>query len=533
MHWSDVVAQRLAQRGDRHIVATGITPSGEFHIGHLREILTGDMIVRAAKKAGLHAELVFVIDNADPLRKVYPFLDEAYQDFIGHQLGQIPAPDSAGKPNWERFESEGWSYGDHFLEPFLEALEQIGVRPRLLPNLEAYREGKFAHAAKVACDHPEVIREIIERVSGRELDAEWFPWQPLDSKGSLDGLTITGYAYPLVHWTDSHGKEGTSDISKGEGKLPWRLDWPAKWGFNEITCEPFGKDHGASGGSYDTGKEIARVFGHEPPEPLTYEWISLRGHGAMSSSTGNTVGPIEALELVPPEILRFLIANTKPNKAIEFDTGMGLVNLADELERWSGRDLVVELADESLSRRQRVQLEDMQAAIALASVSEDLQVASASVSFRHLALLAQIRDNDDEVWDCLRISHAINQPSVPLIDRLRRMRTWIASSHFPEEMRVNILGTPDEEALQQLSEDQRKVVRALPACLRQHVWTDEGIALAFKEAAETTNVGMREVFRACYAIFMGSERGPRLAPILANCPQEEMVELATACADVC
>ena len=44
MHWSDVMAKRLAERGQKHIVATGITPSGEFHIGHLREILTGDMI---------------------------------------------------------------------------------------------------------------------------------------------------------------------------------------------------------------------------------------------------------------------------------------------------------------------------------------------------------------------------------------------------------------------------------------------------------------------------------------------------------
>ena len=86
------------------------------------------------------------------------------------------------------------------------------------------------------------------------------------------------------------------------------------------------------GGSYDTGKEIAVLFGHEPPAPLTYEWISLRGKGAMSSSSGNTVGPIEALRLVPPEILRFLVANSKPSKAIEFDTGMGLVNLADEYE---------------------------------------------------------------------------------------------------------------------------------------------------------------------------------------------------------
>ncbi len=533
MHWSDVVAQRLAAKGKRHIVATGITPSGEFHIGHLREILTGDMIVRAAKKAGLEAELVFVVDNADPLRKVYPFLDEAYHAFIGHQLGAIPAPDEDGKPNWDRFESEGWSYGDHFLEPFLEALEQIGVRPRLLPNLEAYREGKFADAARIACDQPEVIREIIERVSGRELDAAWFPWQPLDSKGSLDGLTITGYAFPLVHWTDSHGMQGSSDITKGEGKLPWRLDWPAKWGFNQITCEPFGKDHGAAGGSYDTGKEIARVFGHDPPEPLTYEWISLRGEGAMSSSTGNTVGPIEALELVPPEILRFLIANSKPSKAIEFDTGMGLVNLADELERWSGRDLEVELADEELSRRQRVQLEDMQAALELASVSEEVHLEAASVSFRHLALLAQIRASDGEVWESLRISHQINEPSGPLVDRLRRMRTWISSEHFPEEMKVNMLAAPDRSALEQLNDEQRNVVKALPACLAAEAWTSEGIGLALKGSAEVTNVGMRDVFRACYAMFMGTEKGPRLAPILASCSRDEMLELAAACAEAC
>ena len=49
---------------------------------------------------------------------------------------------------------------------------------------------------------------------------DWFPWQPLDSKGSLDGVQVTGYAYPHVHWTDSHGVNGSSNIEKGEGKLP-------------------------------------------------------------------------------------------------------------------------------------------------------------------------------------------------------------------------------------------------------------------------------------------------------------------------
>ena len=42
--------------------------------------------------------------------------------------------------------------------------------------------------------------------------------------------------------------------------------------------------------------------------------------------------PHRGVEPRPPEILRYLIASTKPAKAIEFD-GMGLVNLADAYER--------------------------------------------------------------------------------------------------------------------------------------------------------------------------------------------------------
>ena len=525
MHWSDVMAKRLAERGTTHIVATGITPSGEFHIGHLREILTGDMIARAARRAGLNAELVFVVDNADPLRKVYPFLDDAYEEFIGHQIGSIPAPDATGKPDWKRFNDDGWTYADHFLHPFLDALKQIGVVPRLLPNLEAYRSGKFSSAARTACDNPEAVREIIERVSGRELPDSWFPWQPLDSRGSLDGCTITGYEFPLVHWTDRHGEAGSSNIEKGEGKLPWRLDWPAKWGFNAITCEPFGKDHGAAGGSYDTGKELAVLFGHQPPVPLTYEWISLRGQGAMSSSSGNTVGPMEALRLVPPEILRFLVANSKPNKAIEFDTGMGLVNLADDFERLAARDLAGEMSDETLSRRKRVQLEDALVALELSTVDENVEHQSTSVSFRHLALLAQIKPDDQSVWDSLRASSSIDRPSPQLHDRLKRMRSWISSNHFPEEMRVHICSEPDIEALEQLSQEQRNLIPALLIAFEEAAWTPEGLTEAFKSVSQQSSSGMREVYRASYAVFMGVERGPRLAPILSNCERDDVLRL--------
>ena len=219
------------------------------------------MISRAAKNAGLDVDFIFIVDDADPLRKVYPFLHEEYSKFIGHQIGSIPAPDKEGKPDINSFEKGGISYADYFLNPFLEALGKIGVKPRIIKNLNSYQSGKFNDVSKIACDKAEEIKEIIERVSGRELPEKWFPWSPLDSKGSLEGVEVTGYDFPLVYWKDSHGVEGESDITKGEGKLPWRIDWPAKWAWIGVTCEAFGKDHGAAGGSYSTGREICQLFG--------------------------------------------------------------------------------------------------------------------------------------------------------------------------------------------------------------------------------------------------------------------------------
>ena len=523
MHWSDVVAQRLAERGKKHIVSTGITPSGEFHIGHLREILTGDMISKAAKKAGLDVEFVFIVDSADPLRKVYSFLDDSYSAYIGHQLKQIPPPNEFGMPDLERF-SNGVSYADHFLEPFKEALTQIDVHPRFIDNFDSYANGEFAETARQACNNADRIREIIERVSGRQLADDWFPWNPIDSNGSIDGIRVNGWEDPLVHWTDSEGRQGTSDVTKGEGKLPWRVDWPAKWAWIGVTMEPFGKDHGAAGGSFDTGKEIVELFGVKAPLDLTYEWISLRGKGAMSSSSGNTIGPLEALSLVPPEILRYLVASTKPNKAIEFDTGMGLVNLADEFERATARDFSLEMEKEGLSRRQIVAIEDAKTAVELSCISEKEE--ASLVTFRHLALLAQTKSKDEDVWGSLGLIESVSQA---MIDRLQRMRTWIQSKHFPDELRITILEHPDSDAIGLLDDQNMKVLPDLIASLRTCEWTVKEIQSAISTAASNNEIAPRSVYRALYLCIMGRERGPRLPTILVELDRDSILSLLDAC----
>ena len=84
MHWADVVAEKLLEDSNDHVISSGITPSGPIHLGSMREILTADAVARAVNDKGGNAKLIYIADNADPLRKVYPFLDpNIYEKYVG------------------------------------------------------------------------------------------------------------------------------------------------------------------------------------------------------------------------------------------------------------------------------------------------------------------------------------------------------------------------------------------------------------------------------------------------------------------
>ena len=42
-----------------HVVATGISPSGNIHVGNLREVLVGEAVVNALRTLGSEAHFVF------------------------------------------------------------------------------------------------------------------------------------------------------------------------------------------------------------------------------------------------------------------------------------------------------------------------------------------------------------------------------------------------------------------------------------------------------------------------------------------
>ena len=512
MHWADHTAQTLRARGESQVIASGITPSGEFHVGHLREILTAEMIHRACLDAGMDSRYIFIVDSMDPLRRVYDFLSPSYEQYIGHPLAYIPAPGPDGEPD-----QDGGSYADHFLAPFLAALKQIGVEPEVVMNHETYESGAFADKTHSAIEQRDEIRRVIEEVSGREVPEDWFPYNPLGSDGSIDGVSVTGYEHPHVHWVDSHGVEGMSDIRTAQGKLPWRIDWAAKWGIHGITCEPAGKAHGAAGGSYDTGIPICEMLGSEPPHKMVYEWIQLKGMGPMSSSKGLTVGPMDALALVPPEIMRYVIARSKVGRHIDFDTGPALFTTADEYER-----LVAEPpggSNEELSRRQQIARDTQLGALRLSQVKEgaDPSDSIAGVSFRHLAMLAQIKSSDDDVWVSLRRSgHLEGDPGAPLAGRLRRMRNWVDGPHFPDAAKVEVQSSVSEEVRTNLTDEQNAFLSSLSSAISDCEWTAKAIGDCIRLVATEVGIDGREAYVALYWIILGKSHGPRVASIMAE-----------------
>ena len=521
MHWADHTAQTLQDRGASQVIASGITPSGEFHIGHLREILTAEMIHRACLDAGMESRYIFIVDSMDPLRRVYDFLSPAYEQYIGHPLAYIPAPGQDGEPN-----ADGGNYAEHFLAPFLAALREIGVEPEVVMNHQTYESGAFTDKIHSAIEQKDEIRQVIEEVSGREVPEDWFPYNPLGSDGSIDGVSVTGYEHPHVHWIDSHGVEGTADIRTAQGKLPWRIDWAAKWGIHGITCEPAGKDHGAAGGSYDTGIPICEMLGSQPPHKLVYEWIQLKGMGPMSRSTGLTVGPMDALALVPPEIMRYVIARSKVGRHIDFDTGPALFQTADEYER-----LVTEPpsgSDEDLSRRQQIARDTQLGALRLSQVEVGADPAGsvAGVSFRHLAMLAQIKPDDDDFWDSLRRSgHLEGEPGEALIGRVHRMRNWVDGAHFPEAARIEVQSSVSDEARANLTDEHWAFLSVLETALSDCEWTDAAIGECIRASIAEVEIGGREAYVALYWVILKKNHGPRIASIMAEFDKDLIISL--------
>jgi lysyl-tRNA synthetase class I len=171
-----------------------------------------------------------------------------------------------------------------------------------------------------------------------------------------------------------------------------------------------------------------------------------------------------------------------------------------------------------------VAIEDAKTALELSLISP-LEEAL-SVTFRHLAMLAQTKSKDEDVWGSLGINLP---PPVTMVERLNRMRTWINSRHFPDELRITILEQPHDDAISMLDDDNIAVLPHLIESLSSCEWDSASIQSSISGAAKNLETSPRHAYRALYLCIMGTERGPRLPAILSQLNQNTIVTLLDAC----
>jgi lysyl-tRNA synthetase class 1 len=512
MHWADVAATELLKKQKKHVLATGITPSGPIHIGNMREILTTDAVYRCVVDKGGDAQLIYVADDFDPLRKVYPFLPKTYADYVGMPISDIPCPCG-----------EHSSYADHYLMSFLSSLKEIGVTPTVYRASEMYRKGTYSDAIHIALDNTDKIKMIIEQISKRQLPKNWIPFNiRCEQCHSMTHAEPTHYEYPTIEYTCACGYTGKVDIrTGGVGKLPWRVDWPARWKMLGVTFEPCGKDLATTGGARDTGKAIVeQIYNYPHPGLLVYEFILLKGKGAMHSSKGTALSGEEMLHMTPPEVLRFLIMRNQPSKHITFDSELGLLTLVDDYDREERVYFKAEPEQKGMK--------DLNKTYTLSQPYDIPTHIPVQIPYRHLVTLVQIRSTWKEIKDILlrtnQIPATLKKNDEHLLkQRIEHTKYWL--EHFaPDVVKFTL---QHKLPRIKLTKQQHAFLKELNKNLPTTLWDAEAIHTAIYTASEHEQQPIKNAFQTIYQIFLGQDKGPRAGYFLSNLDKDFVITRVT------
>lgn len=509
MHWSEEIAQRIIERKpdkEEYVCAAGISPSGSIHIGNFRDVATSYFVVKALRKLGKKAKLLFSWDEFDRLRKVpvnvqavAPELEEC----IGMPYTDVknPFPDSPCK-----------TYAAYFEAEFERSIGRFGIEMDYRHQAELYRSGAYAQQVLHALKHRAEIFEILDRHRTQEATEEerrnFYPVSIYCPACGKDTTKITALSddCTAARYRCACGHEGTFDFTKDFNcKLSWKVDWAMRWMFEGVDFEPGGKDHASPNGSYDTSREISReIFGYEAPIFQGYEFIGIKGTtGKMSGSTGLNLTPETLLKLYQPEIILWLYSKTEPLKAFDFCFDDGILRqyfefdrMVNEVKNGKANELTKAIMHNAEIEGRTVETVPMNLLVQLGSVV-DFKVDMLELVFRKIGtpyLYNQFADRLD------RAKFWLEQCSPESVNRLRATRNWAV--------------------YETLSETQRAEIARLHDAIKAGGYTlDELNATLYAIPKEFAPEGMDEkamksiqgaFFKNVYRLLIDKERGPRL-----------------------
>ena len=512
MHWSEKIAQTIINRNpnkEEYVCAAGISPSGSIHIGNFRDIATSYFVVKALKKLGKKARLLFSWDEFDRMRKVPVNVSKVNNDmekYIGCPYVDVinPFADSAAK-----------NYAEYFENEFEESIVKFGIDMDYRHQAEMYRSGKYKNDVLHALRHRGEIFDILD--SHRTQDAqegEREAYYPVSIYCPMCGRDTTTIIKLSEDCTEAEYvcKCGHSDkfdfTSNFNCKLAWKIDWPMRWKYEGVDFEPGGKDHASVHGSYDTAKDISRkIFGYEPPLFQGYEFIGISDNncttGKMSGSSGLNLTPGTLLKLYEPEVLLWLYAKNEPLKAFNFCLDDGILRqyfefdkMLNDVTKGTANDLTKEIMELCKVNGREVKTVPMSLIVQLGSVV-DFNVPMLEIVFEKIGTPYKNIDFNDRLE---RAKFWLEKCSPENVNTLCSKRNWETYNSLSETEKQEIAdlykflskGDYDLDTLQ-------TELYAIPA--RISGLTKEDKALKPLQG---------KFFQNVYKLLINKEKGPRL-----------------------
>lgn len=513
MYWADKVANEIIKSKyfKPYWVDDMFTPSGYAHIGSLRGPLVHDLIFKALKYAGENSNFTFVINDFDPIDGLPENLQKDFSKYLGIPLRQVPSPEKGYA-----------SFAEFFAADCKNVLQSLGVNPNFLSSYDMYREGKFDQAIKITLDNAEKIQDIYQKVSGsKKKDAGWLPLQVIcQNCGKLgttrvhnwDGQTVTYTCEPnMVKWVTGCGFVGKISPFGGNGKLPWKVDWPAHWMVIGVTIEGEGKDHSSAGGSRDIAKALCKeVFKIKEPFDLPYEFFLIGGK-KMASSKGLGLKAKDLVKLFPLEVGRFLFCRTDYRQTVEFNPigTMAIPDLFDEYDRCY--QAFIDGSNEDLAR--------------VFAMSQIEKVPAKEKTFLprfiDMVKLIQIPNVNLTDWFTKVKGSSLSEIELGILEERKKYGQIWLDKYAPEEHRLTMTENIPAQ-VKELDAEQKEYLKQAISLIDQSL-DGEALQVALYNLAKEQKIEAKKAFGAIYKVMIGKDFGPKAGSYLRQYPKEKVI----------
>ena len=509
MLWFSEIAAAAAA-GKAHVINDSKTPSGRVHVGALRGVIMHDAVYRTLEARGLPVRYVFGVDDYDPVDEIPAGEGEHFEKYRGAPLCNVPPPSGSSAPDM----------AEHFISEFFAVFKELGVEAEHYRMRDFYRSGSMNESIDRILASAETVRRVYKEVSNSNRSPHWHPFQVIcevcgrigtTEVVAYDGKEVEYHCRPnLVKWAKGCGNHGKMSPFDGKGKLPWKLEWVAKWRRLGVTIEGAGKDHTTKGGARDVaGACLEAIFGEKPPLNIPYEFF-LVGGAKMSSSRGIGASARDMADFLPPEILRYLILRTQPKTIVNFDLGQEfMVKLFNDLDRLHKRieeDPKAQPDEKELYRLCEVDASTTEGAFFDAS----FQLLLTFLQMPHVDAAAEIEKRKGSPLTPVEKKH--------LDARIRAARYWI-DRIAGEDERMQLQDTLPARA-SELSHAQRGFLQRLAAAVKDSPGAEDALQAKVFDTARRTPIAQAAAFQAIYRVFLDKAQGPPAGALMAVLPRD-------------